>query len=488
MAVPLIHETAAHAERSLSVLPNTVSARPIPESERLGTLDLLRGFALLGIFMVNMQFFTMFFGELIRPAVYADGPLIDVLAWGFVKTFFEYKFISLFSLLFGAGMVVQMSRAKARGRPFIPTYLRRMAVLSVIGLVHGFLLWYGDILFVYSLLGTGLLLARNWRPQTLLITAGSIIVFFVVVQLAIGVVFFVRMGGSDVQGDAAAEPVARIVQDRPEPEQKPEQAPEHEPEQETEPEPWSEQNPKLAGRFPWMAAMFDSGFDVTSERWVTAETTAYKEGPYTDALGFRAFTYTLAIVMAVAGYGWRVLAAFLIGAALMKLGVFAASAGRWHRRLFFIGMGLGVPAELANAWLTYVAAGENLGMAFLGATLHEPGSLLMCLGFVGGAGMIVSSGIVPRLVGAISAVGRLALSNYLLQTVVATFLMYSWGLGYFGDVPRPWQIALVFAIYALQIPLSILWLRFFTIGPMEWIWRSLTYRKRQPMRRRTRGA
>ncbi|MEE8458384.1 MAG: hypothetical protein V3S08_00840, partial [Phycisphaerales bacterium] len=138
---------------------------------------------MLGIFMVNMQFFTMFFGEFIRPAVYGDGPVIDVLAWGFVKTFFEYKFISLFSLLFGAGMVVQMSRAKARGRPFIPTYLRRMAVLSVIGLVHGFLLWYGDILFVYSLVGTGLLLARNWRPRTLLITAGSIIVFFFVVQL-----------------------------------------------------------------------------------------------------------------------------------------------------------------------------------------------------------------------------------------------------------------------------------------------------------------
>ncbi len=124
-------------------------------------------------------------------------------------------------------------------------------------------------------------------------------------------------------------------------------------------------------------------------------------------------------------------------------------------------------------------------MAFLGATLHEPGSLLMCLGFVGGAGMIVSSGIMPRIVRAISAVGRLALSNYLMQTVVATFLMYSWGLGYFGDVPRPWQIALVLAIYALQIPLSILWLRFFTIGPMEWIWRSLTYNKRQPMRRRS---
>ena len=110
------------------------------------------------------------------------------------------------------------------------------------------------------------------------------------------------------------------------------------------------------------------------------------------------------------------------------------------------------------------------------------------LGWIGLVMLVCRRQSLRRWTRPLAAVGRTALSNYLLQTVVATFLMYSWGLGYFGDVPRPWQIALVLAIYALQIPLSILWLRFFTIGPMEWIWRSLTYRKRQPMRRRTRGA
>ena len=108
----------------------------------------------------------------------------------------------------------------------------------------------------------------------------------------------------------------------------------------------------------------------------------------------------------------------------------------------------------------------------------------MCLGLVGAAGLIVTAGVMRRAVSAVSAVGRLALSNYLLQTVVTTFLMYWWGLGWFGDLTRPWQFALVLAIYGLQIPLSVLWLRVFTIGPMEWIWRSLTYLKPQPMRRR----
>lgn len=451
----------------MTAIPSTTSAGPIPESERLRTLDLLRGFALLGIFMVNMQFFTMVFAAFSKPQVYEGGPLSDLLAWGFVKAFFEYKFISLFSLLFGAGMVMQMMRAEAKGRPFIPTYLRRMGVLAIIGLLHGFLLWYGDILFVYSVVGMVALLARTWRPRTLLVTAGGIIAFFLVAQVALGALFLAISERFDTATDAHETAVASGV------------------EGEQPPRKWSEKNPELAERYPWMASMFDVNFNVVSEEWMAAETTAYKEGPFTDATAFRAFSYLLLVFASAVTYAWRVLATFLIGAALMKLRIFEPSAAVWHRRLCFIGLGLGIPAELANTWLNYLAGtGEWMGFALIGVAIHEPGSLLMALGFIGGAGMIVSSGILPRLVRAISAVGRLALSNYLLQSVVSTFLMYHWGLGYFGDVPRPWQIALVFAIYALQIPLSILWLRFFTIGPMEWIWRSLTYWKRQPMRRK----
>ena len=483
-------------------VPDTTSAGPVPESQRLGMLDLLRGFALLGIFMVNMQFFTMVFSAFMKPDVFGDAPWTDVLAWGFVKTFFEYKFISLFSVLFGAGMVVQMTRAKAKGRPFVPTYLRRMVVLALIGLIHGFLLWYGDILFIYSIVGTALLVARNWRPRTMFITAGSIIAFFFIAQLTIGLILYARIGGfhADTDADSRAETVAAADQDEPpfdpladaaDPDPEPSSSDPADPddptnaEEEPESPPWSEENPELAQRFPWLAAMRDSGFNVLSEGWVTAETAAYKEGPYSSALAFRSLTYVILVLFSAVSYGWRVLATFLIGAALMKLGFFAVSAGRWHRRLFFIGMGFGIPAELAHTVLIYAGAGKRVDLAMLGATLHEPGSLAVCLGLVGAAGMIISSGTLPKLVRAISAVGRLALSNYLLQTVMATFLMYSWGLGYFGEVPRPWQVALVLVIYALQIPLSVLWLRFFTIGPMEWIWRSLTYNKRQPMRRRS---
>jgi len=439
---------------------------PVSEPERIASLDLLRGVALLGIFMVNMQFFSMPFGEMFSPAVYRGGPVADLVAWGFTKTLFEYKFISLFSLLFGAGMVMQMTRARQRGRPFVPVYLRRMLVLFLIGLAHGFFLWYGDILSGYAALGTVLLLARNWRPRTMLITSGSIIAFFCVIQLGIGIAVFAFKD----RPDAAVEQTSEAM--------------EAEATETEDDEPWSESNPNLAARYPWLAAMFDSKLDLTSDRWRDAETKAYKEGPLIDASAFRAFTYLLVIFAGVFGYDWRVLAMFLIGAAFMKLGVFQPGRSRGHVRLFVLGFAVGLPLELATTWLMFHGmGGERFDLAMMGAGCHEAGSLSMCLGLVGAAGLIVTGGVMRRAVTALSAVGRLALSNYLLQTVVTTFLMYWWGLGWFGDLTRPSQIVLVLTIYGLQIPLSVVWLRVFTIGPMEWIWRSLTYLSPQPMRR-----
>ncbi len=115
----------------------------------------------------------------------------------------------------------------------------------------------------------------------------------------------------------------------------------------------------------------------------------------------------------------------------------------------------------------------------LGGVCHEVGSYAMCLGLVGAMTLLVSGGALRWLTGAMACVGRLALSNYLLQTVVATSIAYWWGLGLFGDIKRVQQIALVVPIYHGQIVLSMLWLRFFTIGPLEWVWRSFTYMRWQ---------
>ena len=216
-----------------------------------------------------------------------------------------------------------------------------------------------------------------------------------------------------------------------------------------------------------------------------AETAAYKNGPFTDALGFRGVTYGMAVSATVFGYGWRVLSMFFMGAALMKLNFFSPDRRMWHRRFCMIGLGIGLPLELAFASLAYIGAiTDRVGVVKFGKLLHEPGSYALCLGLVGGMTLLVSSGAMRWLTGAMACVGRLALSNYLLQTVVSTFIMYWWGLAWFGDVTRVQQIGLVFVIYAVQLVASVIYLHLFTIGPVEWIWRTLTYMRPQPILRR----
>ena len=157
---------------------------------------------------------------------------------------------------------------------------------------------------------------------------------------------------------------------------------------------------------------------------------------------------------------------------------------RWHVRLCVFGLALGVPGELSVIAIHY-SIDHQINYSWAAAeSLHQITSFVLCLGYVGALTLIVQAGLLRRLTYAFSCVGRTALSNYLLQTIVATYLMYWWGLGWFNEVSRPQQLALVVGIYAVQMVLSVLWLRVFTIGPFEWLWRSLTYLKPQPVLRR----
>jgi uncharacterized protein len=425
---------------------------PLPEPERIVTLDALRGFALLGVFMVNMLFFSMPFGVALGGEELAAGPASERLAWGFVQVIFTLKFISLFSLMFGMGLVVALQRSEAAGRPFVPLYLRRLGVLAVFGLVHGFFLWYGDILFTYAVLGLGLLLLRNLTPRALLLSGGALIA----VSVLLGTAFFglIVLGESLAGGPAAVESGIQ----------------ESSPEADSEP---------LRG-FEAMAA---GDFDFLSPEWIEGELLAYREGPFGDAFAFRAVSFLFVLFAAAFQFAWRVLGFFFVGAALMKLAFFRSEWRPWHRRLAIWGLAVGIPLELLGAWITHLGGyGFNLHR-LVANFLHETGSIATAFGYAGLVALVVSSGALGPLVRGIAALGRMALTNYLLQTVVATFLMYWWGLGWFGEATRVEQVGLVVVVYAAQVVFSVLWLRAFRFGPFEWLWRSLTYGRWQPMAR-----
>lgn len=467
---------------------------PVRETERIASLDVLRGFALLGILVVNMQFFAMPFMTALHDPSLAGAPVASQLAWALTKILFEFKFVSLFSLLFGMGLVLQMRRAEAAGRSFAPLYLRRLAVLFVVGAVHALSLWYGDILLLYSVLGVALLLCRRLGPRWLLVggaacVAVAALLFTLTTAVAILVEHFEEpaapveepdANGSDVapgsktrtasdggmQTKASASEGGRGEQGGPEDEGRPGGT-------------GDSQSKPPSG----LAAIVEARGDPEDPRWIEGEIAAYKHGPFLHALAFRAVTFAYSILAAIFGYGWRVLGLFLAGAALVKLDFFASERRRWHARLAMTGLGVGLPIEILGACIIHAVDYEISWPSLGAALLHEVGSLLLCLGYVGLVARIVASGTMTGLCRTLGCVGRLALSNYLAQTLVATFIMYWWGLGWFGDLSRPWQMMLALGIYGVLAATSVIWLRRFTIGPAEWIWRSLTYGRLEPMRR-----
>ena len=196
----------------------------------------------------------------------------------------------------------------------------------------------------------------------------------------------------------------------------------------------------------------------------------------------RSIVYTFILIQMVFSFGWRILALFLAGAALMKLGFFERRRARWQRWCLVLGLGIGLPGEIVATWIDHRA--DFGSWTWLWASvLHNLASLALCLGYVGLVLVLVRDGR-SLLARGVAAVGRMALSNYLLQTLTATFVMYWWGLGQFGTWERPRLLAFVVAVYVAQMILSVAWLRVFRMGPAEWLWRTLTYLRPQPILRR----
>ncbi|MHC4785088.1 MAG: DUF418 domain-containing protein [Planctomycetota bacterium] len=436
---------------------------PIRERDRIITLDVLRGFAVLGILFVNMPFFSMPLALATGVEGLADAPALEEMSWAIVETLVTYKFLSLFSLLFGAGLVMQMSRAEAKGRRFVPLYLRRLGVLAAFGLAHALLLWYGDILLRYAVLGLLPLLMRKARPRTLVtvavvLVAGGAMLSYGCLSLQVVSERWAPAAPSGsgppaAETTAAGEPAGAAARQEP---------------------------PR------GLAAIVAARGEPSDERWMAAEIEAYKYGPAADAFAFRSVTWAYVLLDAAFLRGLRIAAMFLLGAALMKQGFFLPQQRRGQRRLFIGGVVIGLPLELGAVGML-VANDHAVNFATATAAfMHELGSFALCLGYTGGVCLLAGAGRARWLCAPLASVGRLTLSVYLLQTVVAAAIMYWWGWGWFNDLTRPELIALVVAICIPLIALSGVWLRFFAIGPFEWMWRSLTYGRRQPLLKRTR--
>ena len=394
------------------------------EAGRIDSIDVLRGVAVLGILIVNIQSFAMPGAAYFNPTVYGDLTGVNFQVWVVGRMLADQKFMTIFSMLFGASIVLMAQRADARGDAHRVHY-RRMGWLLIIGLLHAHLLWPGDILFLYAVCGMLVYPLRRQSPGRLL-TLGM-------VMLSVASAWSVWTGLSLPYW--SQEEISAFIREF------------------WQPTPEAIANELAAWRGTWLQQQ-----PIRSASAVEFET---------DVL----ITWGL----------WRAGGLMLIGMALFRNGVFSAQRSTgFYAALIGVALVVGLPLV---AWgiATDFARGWPLWSFFLGAQFNYWPSIAVSLGYVGIIMLACRTATLRALTRPLAAVGRTALTNYLLQTILCTTLFYGHGFGLFGSVERTGQIGVVAIVWTIQLIASPLWLRWFRLGPAEWAWRSLTYGKCMPL-------
>ena len=440
---------------------------PVSAPHRVVALDALRGFALLGVLIANTlcfaypQMTTSAEIEAMRGTGAADRGVLALVA-----LLVEGRFYSLLSVLFGIGLVLQASRARAAGRPFAPFYVRRSAILLVIGVAHGVLLYSADILAFYAIVAVVALAFRTLSARGLAKAAA-----------ACGALAIV-----------ALTMYAWTHPERPLP----------------QPLDWGRMAAQLDDQASaGVSPMLDPGADFvargaasvlqvlgmpprTLARIMADEGRVYRDGSWLEITRHRAIAALLfATVSKVTLLGPYVLACFLLGMSLARRGWFVdarATDLASYRRLLVAGVPLG---------LGLVGIGSLMPALVSRATLAIPlywlgvmgGTLLQGLGYAGGIVQLCAHRPGSLVVRGLTAVGRTALSNYLLQSVVLGGVFYATGLGLFTRLTALPVVALAIPVFALEVWASLVWLQRFEMGPIEWVWRSLAYGKRLSLAR-----
>ncbi|RKG98262.1 DUF418 domain-containing protein [Corallococcus sp. CA053C] len=417
-------------------VPGT-SARPVDVSERVALLDVLRGFALWGVFVSNS--ITWFSGNVLLPRAQSQAlaaPPFEAVVNSLYQFFVNQKFVTLFSFLFGLGFSIQLARADARKSSIVPLYSRRLAVLVGIGLVHMFAVWLGDVLSTYAVLGFVLLLFRQRSDRAVLTWAGVLLV--AVPLLVPALLHFIPIL---LHGAQAAAEAAKAT---------------------------DEVDVRAKGQ---LLAGLSSGSFWTAQ-----------------AANARFVTHMLPQsrrLLWMATILGRFLLGLLAGRHLLLQDVERHRALHW--RLFVWGLVLGVLGNGAGVLVQRLRiAGlmdpaKDTWMLAMNAIM-EVGYLGLAAAYVAAFALLFQRERWRRAMQVLGPVGRMALTNYLLQSVVSIWLYDGWGLGFIGKLPPSRCLALTLAVFALQIPFSHAWLSRFRFGPAEWLWRSLTYGRIQPMR------
>jgi uncharacterized protein len=400
------------------------------------SLDAMRGFAVMGILAMNIIGFAMPEWAYITPAAYGTDSLADQIAWGFSFLFIDGKMRGLFSLLFGASMMLIIDRAAAQGQSPARVHYSRMAWLAVFGLAHYFFIWNGDILFFYAIIG---MIAFVFRGRS----AKSVVKVAIVIFGIWLVLWGLQFGGLQAFQFSATQPDAPA---------------------------------DMVRKYREMMGGPDFAFDIAPDL-------ALHRGGYA-AIMFDRLKDWVEPIVAVPMYLGETLPLMMIGMAMHKSGFItgewdAGDYRRWVMRMVPAGLLL---TAAVMVWLVAVDFDRVTALAvffFWGAIPR----MMLTIGYAALLILLIGHYRDHPMIARVAATGRAAFSNYLGTSIVMTTIFYGYGLGLFGDFGRAGLWLFVFGAWAVMLSWSKPWLMTYQYGPLEWLWRSLARGKMQPMRR-----
>ena len=405
---------------------------PVQTTQREIFMDVLRGFAILGIFIANLNGFSWYNGSAKATGPYLLPGADNTMSF-LHQMFIEGKFYSIFSLLFGWGIALQFKRAEEKGINALPTVRRRLFFMLLLGAVH-LLLWPGDIVFFYAILAFVLLPLRKLSNKTLLIT-GCLLVLSPILLYWLKMTWPVL----NYPADLAIKTATKVE---------------------------------------------SSLFTIKSEQ---------------DFLNIMKYgnNWFEQVQMNVVGFFYRYNYLFFVSRIPKVLGIFLIGyvIGRsdfyknilQHKKIVYWAIGIGLVVGLpANYFLAYYMSNHGgdywqlKTKGFYQTIFYALGVAPLAMAYVGLFMLSFQKVAGKKVLSVFTPVGKMAFSNYILQTLIGSFVFLGPGLGYFGEVGPVYYTIFGVVVFIFQIILSTIWLKFFNYGPVEWIWRSATYKKWQP--------
>lgn len=403
------------------------TASPTTNNSRIQSLDLLRGIAILGILIMNIQSFAMPSAAYSNPLAYGDLTGLNLWTWILSHLFADQKFMSIFSVLFGAGIVLITEKKEFQTGSSAKLHYTRNGLLLLIGLLHAHVIWYGDILVAYALCSFLVYPLRKLSSRKLLITG----LLLVSVPSILNGLF---------QFSLPFIPATEVLELRMD---------------------WAPSSDMIEQEIAAFTGSLSHQITQNSQQALFLET----------------FVFMILFL-------WRAGGLMLVGMALYKSGILSAVRSRsFYLKSAFYSLIIGFPIVIYGVYMNFTMNWDFQYSMFTGSQFNYWGSLFVAYGYISLIMVFAQSDNYYTIKKRLASIGQMALTNYILHSFIGAFIFFGIGFGLFGQIDRSFQILIVSIVWIFQYLASEKWLNSYKFGPLEWAWRSLTYGKKQPFSR-----